>query len=169
MNLMLKHLPLMAFFALTSLCVKAGAVQTYSEWKNTRVQLAQQKSSSLKTIIDLKKSAKRDVAQGKDPNLAIKAGTEAASGPDAQVERLERQLQQENYSLEMAKDLTVSDYFAGYLTKVSDKKAAFAEVAGKLSPAEVAELMNAYANSVFGSHSGDLPTTAAAPARDLTK
>lgn len=166
---MLKHLPLMAFIALTSLCAKAGSVQSYSEWKNTRIQQAQQKVSTLKTQIDQKKITKRDIAQGKDPNLALKQGTEASSGPDAQVEKLEKQLQQEAYSLDMAKDLTVSDYFAGYLTKMQDKKSAFNEVAGKLSPQEVAELMNAYANSVFGSHAGDLPNTATAPARDLTK
>jgi hypothetical protein len=46
------------------------------------------------------------------------------------------------------------------LTKVPDKKAAFKEVAGKLSPEEVAELMNAYANSVFGAAASDLPASA---------
>jgi hypothetical protein len=54
----------------------------------------------------------------------------------------------------------------GYLTKIHDKKSAFKEVAGKLSPEEVAELMNAYANSVFGAHSSDLPASATNTAKD---
>jgi hypothetical protein len=60
----------------------------------------------------------------------------------------------------MAKDLSVTDYFVGYLTKLQDKKAAFNEVAGKLTAEEVAELMAAYANSVFGTHTSDLAPSA---------
>lgn len=58
---------------------------------------------------------------------------------------------------EMAKDLTVADYFAGYLTKQRDQAQAIKEVSGRLSPDEVAELMTIYANSVFGSHSPMAP------------
>ena len=60
----------------------------------------------------------------------------------------------------MAKDLSVTDYFVGYLTKMQDKKAAFNEVAGKLTAEEVAELMSAYANSVFGAHNPEMPPSA---------
>ena len=58
---------------------------------------------------------------------------------------------------DMAKDLTVADYFAGYLTKQRDQSLAIKEVSGRLSPDEVAELMTIYANSVFGSHSSAVP------------
>lgn len=162
----LKHLPLIAFMALTVLGAEAGAVQSYKEWKNCRVQEAQQRVSVLKTQIDSKKNSRRDIAQGKDPNLAMKTGTEA-NMPEVQL--LERQLRQEADNLDIAKDLTVSDYFAGYLTKVKDQKAAFNEVAGKLSAEEVAELMSAYANSVFGARGSDLPTTATAVSRESMK
>ena len=53
----------------------------------------------------------------------------------------------------MVDELTVADYFAGYLTKQRNQAQAIKEVAGRLSPDEVAELMTIYANSVFGSHS----------------
>ncbi len=58
---------------------------------------------------------------------------------------------------EMAKDLTVADYFAGYLTKQKDQAQAIKEVSGRLSPDEVAELMTIYANSVFGSRTSNAP------------
>ncbi len=57
-----------------------------------------------------------------------------------------------------AEELTVADYFAGYLTKQRNQAQAIKEVSGRLSPDEVAELMTIYANSVFGSHSSGNPT-----------
>ncbi|HEY1079089.1 MAG TPA: hypothetical protein VGE46_03295, partial [Bdellovibrio sp.] len=75
----------------------------------------------------------------------------------------------EQYALELAKDLSVTDYFVGYLTKIQDKKSAFNEVAGKLSAEEVAELMTAYANSVFGAQAGDLPASATNVGKDAGK
>lgn len=156
----IKYLPLLAFWGLTAFTMKAGAdVKSYREWKNERVQAAQAKVTTLKTQIDQKKMA-RLAAGGTDPNLAHQAGLQAVVSQDISVEKLERELREEIYDLETAKDLSVTDYFVGYLTKVQDKKTAFSEVAGKLSPEEVAELMTAYANSVFGAHSSDLPASA---------
>ncbi|WP_347357861.1 hypothetical protein [Bdellovibrio sp.] len=157
---LIKYLPLIAFWGFTAFTMKAGAdVKSYREWKTERVQAAQTKVTTLKAQIDLKKSG-RSLANGTDPNMAHKAGLEAVSMQDMSVEKLERELREEIYDLEVAKDLSVTDYFVGYLTKVQDKKTAFNEVAGKLSAEEVAELMTAYANSVFGAHSADLPVSA---------
>jgi hypothetical protein len=58
---------------------------------------------------------------------------------------------------EMAKDLTMADYFAGYITKQDDQTEAIKQVSSRLSAAEVAELMTIYANSVFGTQSPHLP------------
>lgn len=165
-------LPVMAFVVLSALSFRVHAIQSYSEWKSGRVQGAQIKVTSLKVQIESKKvekMMKRDVAQGKDPNMALsKAATEARI-VDVQIEKMEKILQQDLYDLDLAKDLSVSDYFAGYLTKIQNKKAAFSEVAGKLSPDEVAELMTAYANSVFGAHASDIPASATASGRDSVK
>jgi hypothetical protein len=139
---------------------RAQAVQSYREWKNNRIQDVQNRINALRTQIETRR-LKRDIATGQDPNLKnFRRVSAPVVSSDPQVEKWERQLDQEKYSLELAKDLSVSDYFAGYLTKVPDKKAAFNEVAGKLSAEEVAELMNAYANSVFGTHAGDIPASA---------
>ncbi|MGZ3771698.1 MAG: hypothetical protein ACXVCP_16820 [Bdellovibrio sp.] len=157
----LQIIPLYIFLAFSAISLRAAAdVKSYREWKNEKVQVAQSKVSTLKAQIDSKKNF-RTAALGLDPNLARKHHTlEAASSSDSSVEKLERQLRLEQYSLDVAEDLSVTDYFVGYLTKVQDKKAAFKEVAGKLSPEEVAELMTAYANSVFGAQSSDLPASA---------
>ncbi|WP_041576745.1 hypothetical protein [Bdellovibrio bacteriovorus] len=157
---LIKYLPLVAFWSLTAFTMKAGAeVKSYREWKTERVQQAQVKVTTLKTQIDARKGI-RLAAAGTDPNMVHRGGLEAVASQDISVEKLERELREEIYDLEVAKDLSVTDYFVGYLTKVQDKKTAFNEVAGKLSPEEVAELMTAYANSVFGAHSSDLPVSA---------
>lgn len=141
--------------------------KSYREWKNEQIQDVQGKISVIKVQLDHKKQS-RNVAQGTDPNLSMnnKRGTEAG---EPSVEKLEKELQEEQYDLDVAKDLTVTDYFVGYLTTVDNKKAAFHEVAGKLSPEEVAELMTAYANSVFGARTTDLPASAANLPKDNIK
>ncbi|MFM6930243.1 MAG: hypothetical protein ACKOX6_17380 [Bdellovibrio sp.] len=188
-----KHLPLVAFFVMTTLSMKALALssssrpalaprqavvaanhvsrfKSYREWKTEKISVAQTKVSTLKAQLDARKQA-RMVAQGADPNLArtARTGVEAVPARDISIEKIERQLQEEQYDLEIAKDLSVTDYFVGYLTKIQDKKSAFKEVAGKLSPEEVAELMTAYANSVFGAHSSDLPVSATNTTREAVR
>ncbi len=186
----LKQLPLIAFLALTAITVKAQAqaaavsvvqvkpavavasaaphVKSYREWKHELVIDAQGKVTNLKTQIESRKQG-RAIAQGVDPNLGKTRGLEAVASRDLALEKLEKNLREEQYDLDVANDLTVTDYFVGYLTKVQNKKAAFQEVAGKLSPDEVAELMTAYANSVFGAHAADLPASATNVAKDPVK
>jgi hypothetical protein len=167
----LKHLPLFAFWFMISLSAKAGSVdprvhfKSYREWKTEKIQEAQAQVTHIKIQIDAKKNP-RSAAAGKDPNVNKKNSIE---GRDVVVDRLEKQLREEQYDLEVAKDLSVTDYFVGYLTKVTDKKAAFHDVATKLSADEVAELMTAYANSVFGARAADLPQSAANVAKDPLK
>ncbi|WII73892.1 hypothetical protein QJS83_08390 [Bdellovibrio sp. 22V] len=165
----LKFLPVVAFWSLTAFAFEAGAgVKSYREWKGEKVTFSQVRINSLKAQIDSKKQV-RQMAQGMDPNLAHKSHLEAVASQDISVEKLERELREELYDLEVAKDLSVTDYFVGYLTKVQDKKSAFNEVAGKLTPEEVAELMTAYANSVFGAQTSDLPASAANVGKDPLK
>ena len=188
----LKQLPLFAFWMVMVFALESAATQgtisvqnpsiqpaktanmvvskahfkSYREWKSEQIQDVQGKISTIKVQLEAKKQT-RSVAQGVDPNLAMnKRGTEAG---ELSIEKLEKQLQEEQYDLDVAKDLTVTDYFVGYLTKVDNKKAAFHEVAGKLSPEEVAELMTAYANSVFGAHTTDLPASASNLPKDNIK
>lgn len=140
--------------------VETHKTKSFREWKSEKVQDALGKVTVTKTKIQ--------IAKTKDPNLNRRKTTlEAASG--ANSETLEEQLEQDQATLEMAKDLSVTDYFVGYLTKLQDKKAAFNEVAGKLTAEEVAELMAAYANSVFGTHASDLAPSASVLTGDRVK
>lgn len=118
----------------------ATGIKSYREWKSERVGEAQVRLEQMRNRLESRKF---------DPNLA-KAQPGTLEGRDPETARLEFQLRQEAAALETAQELTVSDYFAGYLTKMADKRSAFKEAAGKLTPEEVAELMAAYANSVFG-------------------
>jgi len=151
------QLPMWAFgfllvFSLQSNATESAKTKSFREWKSEQVHDALSRVTATKTKIQLAKS--------KDPNLARRkaGGLEAISGTN--TENLETQLQQDQSILEMAKDLSVTDYFVGYLIKIQNKKAAYNEVAGKLTSEEVAELMTAYANSVFGSHTSELAPSA---------
>lgn len=134
-----------------------GSIKSYREWKTSKVQEAEARLEGAKA---------RAEARKKDPNLTKRPGTEAV---DTDTQKVESQLRSEKMAVDLAKELSVSDYFAGYLAKVSDKNAAFKQVAGKLSPEEVADLMMAYANSIFGSQGGNLPISAQNLGRETVK
>lgn len=125
----------------------SGSVKSYREWKRAKVVDAQNRLEGRKHSFSQRK---------RDPNVRKKAGLE---GQDLEATRLLTQIRNDEMELEMALELTVSDYFAGYLTKLSNKNV-YKEVAGRLTPDEVAELMAAYANSVFGTQTGLLPASA---------
>lgn len=103
-------------------------VKSFREWKSAKIQEADARLKELKT-------------KSKDPNLSHKKGTEAGLNEELQYE-----LELEHTNLSLSQDLTISDYFVGYLSKQTSLASAINEVAGRLSPAEVAELMLSYAD-----------------------
>lgn len=105
----------------------SSGVLSYREWKNSKISDAQMK---IKTIKD---------KLGADPNIQIKnSSTEAG---------LSKELEREILILSLTEDLTISDYFVGYLTRQNSMEAAIKDVAVKLTADEVAELMAAYAEN----------------------
>lgn len=133
--------------------------KSFREWKNERVQASKLKVDTLITRIDQSKlMISRELAK-----------TEGGLGKDIQLEKLEQQLEQAQFSFDLAQDLSVTDYFVGYLTKMDNRKAAINSVAGKLSSDEVAELMNAYANSFFGVQGASSAGSEASRADDAAK
>lgn len=105
----------------------SSGVLSYREWKNSKISDAQMK---IKTIKD---------KLGTDPNIQIKnSSTEAG---------LSKELEREILILSLTEDLTISDYFVGYLTRQNSMEAAIKDVAVKLTADEVAELMAAYAEN----------------------
>lgn len=136
---------------------EASSFKSYKEWKSEKVQEA---------VVRLDAVKGRLGRRSMDPNLQKTTGTE---GRDPETKRLENEIHSDELSVESAKELTVSDYFAGYLIKVQNKRAAFKEAAGKFTAEEVAELMSAYADSVFGTDLGTLPPSALRVGADAVK
>lgn len=103
----------------------SAAIKGFREWKSEKIQLAMNQAVSLRNVILRTKSA----------------------GPSKNLQALERQLVQLNWNLEVSKDLSVTDYFVLYLSQ-QPQKDRFKMAAGKLTTAEIADLMQAYAQSL---------------------
>jgi len=125
-------------------------LKSYRQWKNEKIQDAALKLGVSKTEFDSHRMA----------NANSKSKTEATAVRGLNLEKIELQLRADLMTLETAKDLTVTDYFAGYLSKLTRRSEAVKEIAQKMSSEEVAELMMAYSNSLFGSSPAGLPIQA---------
>jgi len=130
--------------------------KSFREWKTVMVSSAESKFKNSARAVAIKR---RNSASMNDPNLIGTQGIE--SGLNLNLQELQKQAENDQYQLSIAKDLTISDYFVGYLTKQKDLSAAINEVSGRLTAEEVAELMAAYANNFFTSR----PTSLGAPSR----
>lgn len=120
-------------------------IKSFREWKGSLVQDSQQKISSIKE--GLKKQRQSASAIGSDPNLKNKSQSEA--GINQNLQNIQTLLEKEQNQLSNVQDLTIADYFVGYLIKQKSLDKAIKEVSMRLSADEVAELMTAYANNFF--------------------
>lgn len=121
------------------------SVLSFSEWKSNKVQAAQTQYSALES----------DYLSKKKQNSA-----------DPQLISLYRELKNSKSNVNELTDLSVTDYFIGYLSQFKSKKLAFQAAVTKLGPTEVSELMEAYANSLLKT-SGDGLSTAAGNSTDV--
>ncbi len=102
-----------------------SSVKSYREWKTTMVDAADIRVQKIKNNLE----QQRQVSGANiDPNL-------------------KNQLSKEQLQAALAAELTINDYFVGYLNKQTNLQQAIKGVAGKLNDEEVAELMSAYAYS----------------------
>ena len=123
-----------------------SSVKGYQEWKNEKVQYAQSQADLVRTqLLKAKLDSNRKL-----------------------TDNLEKQIVQLNWNVDVAKDLSVTDYFVLYLSQqtATDR---FHQAAQKMSTKEVTELMEAYANTLDTSPSDSIvqPVTpqAAIPAK----
>jgi hypothetical protein len=98
-------------------------IKGFQDWKNEKVQTVVAQANYVRAQIT------RAQIEG---NLRLQ-------------ESLERQLQQLKWNGEVARDLTVADYFSLYLTQQPHGDR-FQQAAKRMSPQEVAELMESYSN-----------------------
>ncbi|GEM_PF-3386411 len=127
-------------------------VKSYKEWKNEKVQIAIKKVTITKAQIEYRKLNKQFLQKDEPTNAK-----------DPEADRLEAQLKNDLYSLEVAQELSVTDYFAIYLTKQDNKTDAYKEAAEKMTPDEVGQLIKAYADSMFSANGGGAPTGKVGP------
>ena len=120
--------------------------KSFREWKAAMIAASVEKVNQSQQALNLKQ---RLSASATDPNSYSKSKPEA--GLNSQLEELQHQAEKDQYQLSVTKDLTISDYFVGYLTVQKDLAATINEVSSRLSPEEIAELMHAYANNFFSS------------------
>lgn len=88
----------------------------------------------------------------------VKAATEKVDHVQAQIQThkgaglrdLEQQLSQEQWNLEVAQDLSITDYLVLYLAS-KGSAAQLTEAARKLSPEETAQILEAYLRSLGSS------------------
>ncbi len=130
----------------------ANTVKSYREWKNEKVQLAIKKVTITKAQIEYRKLNKQFL-QKSEPVVA----------KDPETDRLEVLLKNDLYSLEVAQELSVTDYFAIYLTKQENKSDAYKEAAAKMTPDEVGQLIKAYADSMFSANAPTPPAAKVGP------
>jgi hypothetical protein len=119
----------------------ANTVKSYREWKNEKVQLAIKKVTITKAQIEYRKLNKQFLQKSKP-----------VPAKDPETDRLDALLKNDLYSLEVAQELSVTDYFAIYLTKQENKTDAYKEAAAKMTPDEVGQLIKAFADSMFSTN-----------------
>tara|TARA_B110001454_G_scaffold218991_1_gene248986 strand:+ start:19340 stop:19918 length:579 start_codon:yes stop_codon:yes gene_type:complete len=129
-----------------------NTVKSYKEWKNEKVQLAIKKVTITKAQIEYRKLNKQFLQK-----------SEPVAAKDPETDRLEALLKNDLYALEVAQELSVTDYFAIYLTKQENKPDAYKEAAAKMTPDEVGQLIKAYADSMFSSSGTSAPVTKVGP------
>ena len=104
-------------------------VKSYREWKTIKISDVETKIRNIKEQLT------------SDPNMLPPIGKTEAGLNAALTDQLNREL----LNLSNSKDLTISDYFVGYLSKQGSMDEAIQAVSGRLTADDVAELMRAYA------------------------
>ncbi len=125
----------------------ASNIKSYNEWKKAKISEIENKIKTLRERIS--NQSVRHIGSSKDPNMAL-SKTEFESGLGSE---LQGQLEREILSLSMSHDLTISDYFVGYLTKQTSLEVAIRDVSARMTPDEVADLMVAFAEHFFQARS----------------
>ncbi len=136
--------------------VQNYSVQSYKEWRQEKIQRAANKVALVRTQITQLNNKKLNLQ-----NLQNLQKTESSSSIDLEIEKLEAQLKNYLFSLEVAQQLTVQDYFAIYLTKLENKKEAYKGAAEKMNTEEITELINAFADSFSSIQSNGIASPSA--------
>lgn len=123
-----------------------SSVMSFREWKQYKIGIVQVRIKKIKETLS-RTVAQTSTLSAQDPNSENSRTRNKAEG---RVElQLRNQIDIETENLALARDLSVADYFVGYLTKQSTLETAIKDLSTRLSAEEVAELMSAYARHFF--------------------
>lgn len=111
-------------------------IKSYREWKSSMISEAEARVKTLKENVNKSR---------------VSASQPTEAGLNQNLQSMQNMLDKEQLQYSLAQDLTIADYFVGYLTKQKSVSLAIKEVSGRLSAEEVAELMTAYADNFFTS------------------
>lgn len=134
----------------------------FQAWKTNRVDEARinlEKLQNDKTVPPLAIAPK----QSQKPESRLQVSQKSARG--------DFKIQQAQTNLELARELTVNDYFVLYLSQLKSRDA-FVEAARKLSPEEMADLMMSYQkhlSSGGGAYDDIMPSAAGLAAPPANK
>lgn len=102
--------------------INSSGVLGFKDWKTARVEEARQQLDKLQADLQT---------------------TPAAKAPAAKFARGDQKLQQAQFNVEIAQELTIGDYFNLYVSQLKDRSS-FLDAAKKLSADETADLLVAY-------------------------
>lgn len=122
----------------TPTALDLSKVLSFKEWKSDKSTEVRERYSKLESEYITKK---------------------AANPKDRSLKALYSDLKSTKSHIDEIGELTVSDYFVGYLSRFKDQKKAFNAAAGKLDSSEVSELMTAYADSLLKTTGEGISTT----------
>ncbi len=142
-------------------------VLSYQQWKSARAEEARAVLDRLQAESQLDKSDQVERAPGLRPSGEQQNGTEVGDGslvrPGSTAKssresglrrqksaRVDQRIQQARLNVEIAAELSVNDYFVLYLSQQLGPEA-IREATKKLTPDEVADLLQAYKKHLFSS------------------
>ena len=118
--------------------VATSSVLSFKEWKVDKSVQARTRYSKLESEYIAKK---------------------AVNPKDSVLKSLYSDLKNTKSHVDEVDELTVSDYFVGYLSRFKDQRKAFQTAAEKLDSSEIAELMTDYADSLLKTTGEGISTT----------
>jgi hypothetical protein len=121
---------------------RAQTVVSFKDWKSEKIQQIQGRISAEKLQLEALKLKKAP-----ETIVAGKPAAKGDSGISHLIQRYEQQLTQEEWNLEVAQDLSITEYVMLYVGAQPSKQRLI-QAASKLSAEEVAELMEAYSVSL---------------------
>ncbi len=127
----------------TGLVSRAETILSFKDWKSDKIQQILTRINNNKSQIDALRSRQLSQASISPGKPTLKPD----SGISQLIQRYQKQLTQEEWNLEVAQDLSITEYIMLHVG-AQPSKARFQQAASKLAPQEVAELMEAYSVSL---------------------